>query len=426
MFKIRKIRLPFLLLMFGLFTICNLIYLVQSIRLQLLNKECNGDEYYYENLYRLDQISLEKITSIPSQIYVFISSIFNFFINDSILSTRIVSVVSAVLFLFFVYNFFFKRLLIDSVEKSILFIFFGSIIFITRNCFIGTSDFMSICLLFITLWQLIEFFENEKAFNSKKMLLIGAILGISITVRPTVLLVYLVFSISLLFFKKYRLVITYKLKELFLIAFSSLFLIILINLYPVIHEHKIVLDVKEIPKETGVNWLQRNYLMAKFWDNGSLDKGNWLSTQDVIDYKMKNPNAFIPKDNFEILMQEPGLYARQMTRMFVKANYTYFRFMYLFFPILWLIFFPVFKKNNLSKETDKYKLIILTLFLSTLFFSFMAIKMFEPRWVVAILLVYALFSIEYLIKFKQEKRYLVYSISSVLGIIMFLNTFLGN
>ncbi|MFK7106920.1 hypothetical protein [Flavobacterium oreochromis] len=364
--------------------------------------------------------------------YILLSSLINFFLKNNLLAPRVVSLLSCILLFILIYNYFFKKLETSFIEKIILYTFFIAIIFISRHCFIGTSDFMSICLLFWALMFLIELFEKEQVAHLKKLFSIGILIGVSITVRPTVLVIYFCFAISLLFFKKYRLYIFSNLKELVFLSLISISFIVLINFYPIIKEHKIILDVKEVPKETGVNWLQRNYLMAKFWDDGTLEPGNWLSTQDVIDYKLKNPNVFIPKSNFEILVREPFMYTRQLIRMFVKANYTYFRFLYLFYPLLFLIFIPknIFFNQVIKNDTliakEKYKLIILTLFSSTIVFSFLALKMFEPRWVIAILLVYILFSIEYLLTFERKKRYLLYLFSSILGVIMFSNTFLGN
>ena len=78
--------------------------------------------------------------------------------------------------------------------------------------------------------------------------------------------------------------------------------------------------------------------MAKYWDSNKIPHTQWISTQEVIEFKKSNPNFKFPKNQIDLLIKEPGLYIRQMVRMFITALYTSYRFMYLLFPILLLSF----------------------------------------------------------------------------------------
>ena len=202
----------------------------------------------------------------------------------------------------------------------------------------------------------------------------------------------------------------------------------LVNIYPIIKENKIVLDIKEVPIEKGTSWLERNYLMAKLWDNGTLPKGQWLSSQDVLNFKKNNPKEFIPKSNLDFVFNEPKLFMKQMIRMFVSGNYTSFRFMYLFFPLLLIVFI----KNKINKwflfpESDcefKYKVIVSHLFISILLFSFLAIKLFEARWIIPIFIIYWLYSFEYLKGFNKNFRMNFYFFSAMFGILFYLKGYI--
>jgi hypothetical protein len=214
---------------------------------------------------------------------------------------------------------------------------------------------------------------------------------------------------------------------------SAMFFLLLINFLPAIQEQKIILDVKEVPKETGVNWFQRNYLMAKFWDSNQIPNTQWVSTNEVIEFKKQNPNYDFPKNQIDLLLKEPGLYFRQMIRMFVKAMYTSYRFMYLLFPLLFLSFLKnkrfkticLINQNNTNSVVIN-KIIIVFHLSSIIVFSFLAVKLFEFRWVIPVMILYTFYAIRYLTKLTEKARFLVYNFSFITGIILFVLFFVKN
>ena len=166
--------------------------------------------------------------------------------------------------------------------------------------------------------------------------------------------------------------------------------------------------------------------MAKFWDSKQIPNTQWISTQEVIAFKKQNPNHIFPKNQFDLLMKEPGLYARQMIRMFVKGVYSSFWLMYFLFPGL-LVSFLKWKKIkfisdvNTSNENSvvKNKIIVVFHFISILAFSFIAVKMFEFRWIIPIMILYTFYAVNYLSKLPEKSRFLVYNFSFLSGILLY-------
>jgi hypothetical protein len=411
------------ILFFAGFLLINLYYFTTNFFFYFFNKVSNADEYYDTILYSFSDLSLQKISYSPSQPYIFISSFVNLFLKSPKHSTRLVSLVFCIALIIY----FFKKIsrlqssLLEKLYKITLFI---CAIFITNQMYIGTSDFLGYVLLVFPFLIILESIDSGKInLTSKKSLVLGILLGLSIATRPTAIILIALFYGSIFLILGFKALFC---RENYIILFSGLCVFFLINFFPLVQQKNVILDVKEVPKETGVTWFQRNYLMAKFWDSNKIPKTQWVSTQDVIDYKKENPNFEFPKNNIDLLVKEPGLYVRQMLRMVSKAIYTSFRFMYLLFPLLLLCLlkskrFKVINSisENNQKDIIKNRIIIVFYFLSIVAFSFIAIKMFEFRWIVPIMILYAYFAIAYLSKFPEKARFIIYTLSFMSGILLY-------
>lgn len=401
----------------------NFYYFINNFFGTFLNKNSNGDEYYEYNLYLISNITFEKIFYTPSQTYILICSFFDYFISYPRFSTRIISLVACLLLLVY----FIKRInlsenyFLEKIYKSSL---FTCAIFITNQMFIGTSDFLAFILIVPAFLIIIESIEsNHSNLMKKQSLLVGVLFALAIATRPTSIVLILSFYMSFFLLIGIKSIFS---KENGIVLIACLIALCVINFLPVVENNTIVLDIKEVPKETGVTWFQRNYLMAKYWDSNKTPNTQWVSTQEVIDFKKANPNFVFPKNNFDLLLKEPGLYLRQMVRMFVKALYSSYRFMYLLFPILFLSFvkdkrFKLISAINVQNEKEilQNKFVIIFHLISILLFSFLAVKLFEFRWVIPILFLYTFFSINYLSKFPKKVRFLIYNLSFLSGIIMY-------
>lgn len=411
------------LVFFICFLVLNLYYFANNFLLYFLNKGSNADEYYENNLYSIGTVSIEKIFYTQSQPYIFISSCFNFILKSPKIATRSVSLIVCLLLIFY----FLKRInsgkcvLLEKIYKSTLFI---CAIFITNQMFIGTSDFLSFCFIIPAFLIVIESIEFGKInLDTKQSCIVGVLFALSIATRPTAVVLITAFYISFILIVGLKKMFC---KSNYVIGITCLIFFFIINFLPIIQQNKVVLDVKEVPAATGVNWFQRNYLMAKYWDSKNTPTTQWVSTQEVIDFKKENPNFEFPKNQIDLLLKEPGLYFRQMIRMFVIALYTSYRFMYLLFPILFLSFVnkekikPIFTFNY-GNESEIYqnKIIVIFHLLSIIMFSFLAVKLFEFRWIIPTMILYAYFSLNYLSKFTEESRFLIYNLSFISGIAMY-------
>lgn len=410
------------------FVCFNLYYFTNNFFKIFLNKFNNGDEDYQYTLYSISDVTLEKIFYTSAQPYIFISSFINYFINIPKISTRLVSLIAGL----FLFQYFIKRIIsskstiLEKIYKSALFI---CAIMITSQLFIGTSDFLAIVLIIPPFLLLIENFEFGKInLNLKQSILVGTLFAISVATRPTVLVLILAFYITFFILEGIKPLFS---KENLRAFIASIIILFMIDFLPIIEQHKIILNIKEIPEATGTNWFQRNYLMAKYWDANKIPDTQWLSTPDVLNFKKENPDFVFPKNQIDLLLKEPGLYIRQMTRMFIKALYSSYRFMYLLFPLLFLSFlksekFNIISRVNSANEKGLFqnKFVIIFHLLSIVIFSFLAVKLFEFRWVIPILILYTFFALNYLSQFPLKVRFLVYNLSFLSGIAMYILFFM--
>lgn len=414
--------------LFIIFLIFNLFYFIRNFFNTFLNKNSNGDEYYQYNLYSISDITIEKIFSTPSQTYIFISSLVDFIICSPKLSTRLVSILS----FFFLILYFSKRIYVNETRKlEIVYkiTLFICAISITNQMFIGTSDFLSFIFIVFPFLIIIENIRLKKInLTLKQCFLVGILFALSVTTRPTSIILIFSFCITFIMIIGFKPVFQ---RETWIIFMTGIFVVLMINIIPLLHQNRVVLDTKEIPEEIGVNWFQCNYLMAKFWDTDKIPTTQWITTDEVLEFKRDNPNFAFPKNQFDLLLKEPGLYFRQMIRMFTKALYSSYRYMYLLFPLLFFSFYKNKKSkiymeiNGFYKENlDRNKFIIVFYLLSIIFFSFLAVKLFEFRWIIPLLIIYCFLSLNYLSRFPIKIRVLIYNLSFLSGILMYTLTYI--
>jgi hypothetical protein len=406
------------LILFVIFALLNAVYFINNFFLFFLNKNDNADEYYHHNVYSLANLSLEKIFCSPSQPFIFIASLFNVVVNDPKIATRLVSLVFSSLLIIFLIRKSNKDKTerIEQVFKTTLFL---CAIYITNQHYIGTSDFLSYFFIVIAMYLMLKAEEwRNLQYSNKKAILIGLLFALTIATRPTALILIACFYAALAIIIGVKAIFS---KSNIIIVASTVFFILLINAYPLTHQNTLVFDVKEIPKETGVTWFQRNYLMAKNWDSHKTPNTKWVSIQEVIDFKKENPTFVFPKNQLELAIREPAMYARQMVRMSFKALYSSFRFMCFLFPLLFLAFFI--HKTRFSTVNkaivDQSKVMVLFHGISIIVFSFIAVKLFEFRWVIPILILYVFYALKFLSYFPKNIRNFIYNLCFLCGIVLY-------
>jgi hypothetical protein len=420
------------LVLFTGFVILNLYYFINNFIATFFNAGSNADEYYENNLYSLSNVTIDKLFYTPSQPYIFLSSLLNGIIDSPKIAVRSLSLLSCIILLFY----FIKRIKIKDevdalLENTYRISFFVCAVFITNQMFVGTSDFLSnVFLVFAFYFVLKSISSNEMRLSNKKSIIVGLFFGIAFATRPTAIVLIVSFYFSVLIVLGYKNIF---LKQNYIIGLAGILVFILLNIVPIIEQKTVILDVKEVPKKTGVTWFQRNYLMTKLWDEGKIPNTRWISTIEVINYKKENPDFVFPKNQVDLLIKEPGLYFRQLFRMFFKGLYSSYRYMYLLFPLLFLsffrknIFFNFLQTNTyeIDNNASRNKIVVLTHLISIILFSFIAVKLLEFRWLIPSLIVYTFFSINYLSNFTRKSRFLIYNLSFLSGITMYLWFFIN-
>lgn len=409
--------------LFTVFVLINIYYFSFNFLNTFLNPSDNGDEHYQHTVYSISNFTLEDFFYTSSQPFIFLTSIVDYFLESPKYSTRVISLLAGLVLIIY----FLRRIIsintgrLENIYKSALFI---CAIFITNQIFIGTPDFLSVLFIIPPFLVILENVKSKQIhITLKQSIVVGIFFGLAMATRPTAIVLVLTFYLTLFLFLGIKPLIS---KWNLISLSTSAILLISINIIPLIEQQKIILDIKEVPKETGVTWFQRNYLMAKSWDSNLRPTTQWVSTQEVIDFKKENPQFEFPKNQIDLLFREPGLFIRQMIRMFIKALYSNYRFMYLLFPLLFLSFIPDKKQkfigqiNRLYNKLFENKFIIIFHLISIILFSFLAVKMFEFRWVISTMILYCFFSLIYLSHFPQKIRYLVYNISFLSGIGLYI------
>ena len=408
------------------FSIVNLYYFSSSFDIIFLGQNSNGDEFYKDLLYDINHFKINQFSERQSQPFIFVSSIANYIVRNAQLATRIVSLSSfVILLIFFVPKFLsFSQ---SKLEKGVIVVMFSCSLLITNQVYMGTPDFMSSVLIAIGLfYYLKQDFNISKRNSIPKLLLVGILFGLSVATRPTVIVIIFSVVFIMTFFKGLRWFFSKNHLVVILIMISTLALINYDSLYK---DQSLVLDIKSIPKEVGVTWFDRNYLMAKLWDSGELNRKQWLSSQDVIDYRNNNPNMAMPTSQIEMLNSDFWLYSRQMARMLFMACYSSFRYLYLLFPFL-IISILHMKTKKYSrqrvhvKNLIELKVLVLSYLMSILIFSFLAVKLFEFRWMIPLLILYSYYSLNYLQNYPSKLRFGIYNLSFILSLVMYSSFFL--
>jgi hypothetical protein len=402
-----------------LFFLANCIWQFILFKMIFLNAPITHEDMRYINaLVDSNQnFPLALISKSISQPYIFISSFFNFFIENAIFSIRIVSLISGVVLLAFLCNYFEKKKFIEFIpgkkylNKFIVFNIFFSVLFMMHNHFIGAPDVLSVAFGLPGFILLTRVLVNQKR---QKLWLIGLLFALSFTSRPTFLVVltaYL-FSVVLIYgkqlFSKPLIMV-----GLFFVVFTGI-----INFYPLKDQGKLILDIKEIPKEEGTTWFEMNYVTAKKRDSGEFTRSRWSTSKEVVEFKKQNPDAF-PQNHFDIIRNDTGLFFRQMTWMFIVSMYSSFRYLYLLFPFL--LIYPFYKKKKEDKTAIKIVYFTLIFYFSSLLlFMVFAFKEMEFRWMYMPMLFFTIYSLDLTKNISVNKRLLLFNGIFALGILFFV------
>lgn len=384
-----------------------------------LSPNANGDENGYTFLVAgIENFDLRFFSRTNAQPFIFMAYLFNLVFDDARFSVRFTSLAVCSLSLGFVCWYYLKYKFTHFVQgsatlnKFIAVSILFAVYFILSLQYSGASDGFSMAFAIPGLLLLTQVLLYGKRHN---LILIGFLLAISFTSRPTFLLMMLGFLFSLLLFFPKR-VFSKK-----LIATGLVFCLFtgLINIVPVLESKRIVLDVKEIPKEVGTSWFEMNYLMAKKWDSGELPNTQWLSSTDVMQYKKENPDFVFPKNMFEVAISEPGLFFRQLLRMTGISMYSSLRYLYFLFPFL--LVYPLVKRKDADPADTRKVYFTVGLYFITLFiFMCYVLKLMEFRWMQLCLVLYAFYALDFSKGITPQRRILLFNAVFLAGILFFI------
>ena len=413
-YNLNKKTIVFLAL---LFLIVNFILQIKFFK-TFTNPGPNGDENGYKFLLdSFNAFNLNSFSNSNTQPFVFISYLFNQVFQNTRFTIRFVSLLSSLICLGFLFYYYKKYKFISIVENKrlndlIIFNVLFAVYFILEQHFSGTSDALSVAFGLPAIVLFTELLLNKRNHNS---LFIGALFALSFTTRPTFILLFIAFFIALFFFYPKEIISKKCLAVIgFFIFFTSL-----INYSPLLNDGKIILDIKEVPKNTGTSWFEMNYLMAKKWDAGEIPNTKWLSYIDVIKFKKENPDFVFPKNHLEILLNDTGLFFRQMLRMLSVSLYSSFRYLYFLFPFLIFYYFLNSNKKELV-ETKKVYFVVCFYFFALLLFMASAFKLMEFRWMQIPIVFFAFYALHFSKDITNEKRIVLFNLVFLTGIGFFI------
>lgn len=383
------------------------------------NPGSNADENGYLYLINnIDKFDLSNFSGLNSQPFAFVCYLVNQVFDNAKFTIRFVSLISSFFILGFIY-FYYRKNKFSAfaqnnklLDKLILFNVFFAVLYIFEQQFTGIPDGFSVAFGLPAFILLTEVLLNNKKHN---VILIGFLFAISFTTRPTFIIVLFSFLIALLLFYPKKILS----KKLIFVGMFFVLITLIINFNPLINKGKIILDVKEVPSETGTSWFEMNYLMAKKWDAGEIPNTKWLSHLDVIKFKKDNPNFIFPKNHVEILVNDTGLYFRQMVRMMLISLYSSFRYLYFLFPFLLFYYFIKDSKEEVS-ETKKVYFVVSFYFIALLIFMASAFKMMEFRWMEISTLFFAFYAMHFTKSLESDKRILLFNLVFLSGIGFFI------
>lgn len=410
---------PYLNVMFLLAT---LTFQIFFFKLFFLNTGFNGDEKAYFTQVSEGFFSASYISGSLSQPYTFLAGLLHLGIADAMLCNRLISLLSCVFLLIFLFRYFKKYKFSEFISvhpfwnNLALFNILLALVTVIRGHLVGTPDMLSVSFAVPAFLLLIESIRNGK---NGKGLVIGLLFALSFTARPTFLVVLLAFMAAVLIV--YRKLIFSRvviLTGIYFCLFTAL-----INFYPLLENGKIIIDDKEPSETSGTSWFEMNYLMAKKWDAGEIPRTKWLSQYDVQQYKKDHPDFIFPKNHLDLIMSEPGLFFRQMLRMGIISLYSSFRFLYLLFPFLLIFAFR--KHMRRSQEDKRIALFVLCFYFAALFlFMFMRIKLMEFRWMHILLIYYGFYSLDLTRNISEKQRLVLFNGSFIIGILFCIAAFL--
>jgi hypothetical protein len=315
--------------------------------------------------------------SIPHGIIVYPLSLF----FPSYLTLRIVSLIGTV----FIFIYLTRRHHLSQTYSGFLLLFYLA----SGSFLLGTNDNLFICFLTIFISEALLLISDKtvrlpefawfcliSAFFTREMAIIYLPLIIG-------------FLILIVVFKKFRA------SDLIVVSISALFWITL-NIPAIIQHGSISYDNKNMPKQYGITWPQRQYLSQLYANQGIIPEFSHVSWEETRSYLEKNGIDSLPPTTFKSLTHDIKLTWKEFWKDLLFLLYSGFRQvgMAAFLPFL------VFLVPGPNNQT--LKILGLGQLLQMLIFSFIIISYIEIRWLTPVFIL-GILGLDLLIKDQKHK-----------------------
>jgi len=271
----------------------------------------------------------------------------------------------------------FRCLMLESYNKA------------SNDPFLGVFIMLGLYLFIVKIYE-------SKTLQKKHLVLLGIIIAISISIRPTGFFLAFIIFLGFVFWKiKYKIQFLTFFKHVFLLFLTTLIVSSLLN-YPSLKEKGSLSFYSKGDPSKGVNWSQRNFLaLQKIKSNNlPLNHANIWSTKfsEVNEYLKEHGKNALPENLISSIKKDPVLYIKLIGTNIIRVLSWIVRYTGFLFFLPMLLFFIYFKRNYLNISFLFFLTIVGILLL-------LVYSLTELRWFVGYeILIYSsiLFSLQHL------------------------------
>ncbi|GAB3218803.1 hypothetical protein GCM10027454_07070 [Algoriphagus aestuariicola] len=212
-------------------------------------------------------------------------------------------------------------------------------------------------------------------------------------------------------------------KEAGLVIGSVAFWIVL-NIPSIAHHGSLSFDNKEMAKQNGITWPQRQYLSQLYATQGIIPELSHVSWEETRSYLEKNGKDSLPSSTFDSLVFDISFTWKEFWKDFLYLIYSGFR------QVGLVIFFPFLMFITPTKENQAIRLIGFGQLLQMLVFSAIIISYIEIRWL-APAFILGILGMDLLLKSREGKaqvdfiNQIVLTALSIYGIFAYIHL-IGN
>ncbi|MBN7799920.1 hypothetical protein J0A67_03560 [Algoriphagus aestuariicola] len=283
--------------------------------------------------------------------------------------------------------------------------------------FLGTNDNLFVCFLVVFFSEVVLFIsrQSDRISGFAWFCLVSAFF----TREMAVVYLPLIACMTLFIFNSSK----FRPKEAGLVIGSVAFWIVL-NIPSIAHHGSLSFDNKEMAKQNGITWPQRQYLSQLYATQGIIPELSHVSWEETRSYLEKNGKDSLPSSTFDSLVFDISFTWKEFWKDFLYLIYSGFR------QVGLVIFFPFLMFITPTKENQAIRLIGFGQLLQMLVFSAIIISYIEIRWL-APAFILGILGMDLLLKSREGKaqvdfiNQIVLTALSIYGIFAYIHL-IGN